>query len=215
MKKIFVFLLTGVCLVSAAFSQEYDIRKLKWGMSYDEVQQAEQLDTNFYKSEDLLGMKVEVLFGCGNKGLYSVTYSTQEKIFAAEALKVMKKKYGEPKSDLDYYYLLQIKNVLKIYPDAVILALEKEDFSGLAENRASSASGEKKLIKNALTKRYMWEFGNTTALLLDSIEGGALSYWSKTHFNESKQKFIAYIEELKKLAQKPAEKSKKDEGEKF
>lgn len=105
MKKNFVFFFISVMLVSFVFSEEYDIRKLKWGMSFEEIQRSEGLGNNFYKSEDLLGIRVEVLFGFDSKGLYSVTYSTRERFFANEARKVMKKKYGEPKSDLDYSHL--------------------------------------------------------------------------------------------------------------
>lgn len=214
MKKIFVFFLTGVILMSFVFSQEYDIRKLKWGMSFEEIQRIEGLGSNFYKSEELLGIRVEVLFGFDSKGLYSVTYSTRERFFANEARKVMKKKYGEAKSDLDYSYLLKVKNILKKHPDAVALAFEDGDFSELDDIRiADVVVNEKKVIRNALTKRDMWEFGSTIALLLDSHEGAALTYWSKTYHNENKKKFDEFFKELKKKVKK--KKKKNDEADKF
>jgi hypothetical protein len=215
MKKSFVFILASVILVSCLVSEEYDIRKLKWGMSFEEVQAIEGLGSNFYKEEELLGIKVEVLFGCDNKGLYSVSYTTRETTFAEDARKVMVKKYGEPKSGLDYALLVKIKDMLDHYPDAVMQVLENNDFSTLANVKgADSAVNEKKIIASALAKRDMWEFGNTTALLLKSIEGASLTYWSKTYHNESKKKFEAFLEELKKKAKK-VEKKKNTEGDKF
>ena len=214
MKKDFVFFLTGVMLVSFLFSQEYDIRKLKWGMPFEEIQRIEGLSSDFYKNEELLGIRVEVLFGFDSKGLYSVSYSTQERFFASEARKVMVKKYGEPKSDLDYSHLLKMQSILKKHPDAVILALEDGDFSELDDIQSEDVVvNEKKVIRNALAKRDMWEFGSTIALLLESHEGAALTYWSKTYHNENKKKFDEFIKELKKnVTQK---KKKSDDAEKF
>ncbi|MGD2086124.1 MAG: hypothetical protein PVH61_08075 [Candidatus Aminicenantes bacterium] len=214
MKKNFVFFLTGVMLASFLFSEEYDIRKLKWGMTFEEIQRAEGLGSNFYKSEVLLGIRVEVLFGFDSKGLYSVTYSTRERYFANEVRKVMKKKYGEPKSDLDYSHLLKVKNILEKHPDAVALAFEDGDFSELDDIRSTDAVvNEKKVIRNALTKRDMWQYGNTIALLLDSHEGAALTYWSKTYHNENKKKFAEFFKELKKKVTK--KKKKSDDADKF
>jgi hypothetical protein len=214
MKKILVFFLTSVMLVSFVFSEEYDIRKLKWGMSFEEIQRIEGLGSNFYKSEDLLGIRVEVLFGFDSKGLYSVTYSTRERFFANEARKVMVKKYGEAKTDLDYSHLLKVQSILKKHPDAVVLAFEDGDFSELDDIRSTDAIvNEKKVIRNALTKRGMWEFGSTIALLLDSHEGAALTYWSKTYHNENKKKFDEFIKELKTKVTK--KKKKKDDADKF
>ena len=88
MKKCFVFFLFTVTLMSFVFPEEYDIRKLNWGMSFEEIQRVEGLDNNFYKTEDLLGLSVEVLFGFDSKGLYSVTYSSRERVFANEARKI-------------------------------------------------------------------------------------------------------------------------------
>jgi len=214
MKKIFVFFLTCVMMVSFVFSEEYDIRKLKWGMSFEEIQRIEGLDSNFYKSEDLLGIRVEVLFGFDSKGLYSVSYSTPERFFANEARKVMVKKYGEAKSDLDYSHLLKVQSILKKHPDAVALAFEDGDFSELDDIRSADAVvNEKKVIRNALTKRDMWEFGGTIALLLDSHEGAALTYWSKTFHNENKKKFDEFFKELKTKVTK--KKKKSDDADKF
>jgi hypothetical protein len=214
MKKNFVFFLTGVMLVSFVFSQEYDVRKLKWGMSFEEIQRAEGLSSDFYKSEELLRIRVEVLFGFDSKGLYSVTYSTQERFFANEVRKVMVKKYGEAKSGLDYSYLLKIQSILKKYPDAVVLALEDGDFSGIDAIQSTDVVGsEKRALRSALAKRDMWEFGRTIALLLDSHEGAALTYWSKTYYDENKKKFDEFFKELKKNVTK--EKKKKDDADKF
>lgn len=214
MKKIFVFFLTSVMLVSVVLSEEYDIRKLKWGMSFEEIQRAEGLSDNFYKNEELLGVSVEVLFGFDSKGLYSVTYYTRERFFANEARKVMKKKYGEAKSDLDYSHLLKMKSILKKHPDAVALAFEDGDFSELDHiQSADPVVNEKKVIRNALTKRDMWEFGSTIALLLDSHEGAALTYWSKTYHNANKKKFEEFFKELKKKVKK--KKKKSDDADKF
>lgn len=213
MKKNFVFFLISVMLVSFVFSEEYDIRKLKWGMSFEEIQRSEGLGNNFYKSEDLLGVRVEVLFGFDSKGLYSVTYSTPEKFFANEARKVMVKKYGEAKSDLDYSHLLKVKDILIKHPDAVDLAFEDGDFSELDDIQSTHAIvNEKKVIRNALTKRDMWEFGSTIALLLDSHEGAALTYWSKSYYDENKKKFDEFFKELKKKVKK---KKKSDDADKF
>ncbi len=214
MKKNFVFFITVVMLVSFVFSQEYDIRKLKWGMPFEEIQRIEGLSSDFYKNEELLGIRVEVLFGFDSKGLYSVTYSTRERFFADEARKVMVKKYGELKSDLDYSHLLQVKNILKKHPGAVVLALEEGDFSELDDIQSTDVVvNEKKVIRNALTKRDMWEFGSTIALLLESHEGAALTYWSKTYHNENKKKFDEFIKEIKKNV--TPKKKKSDEAEKF
>jgi hypothetical protein len=214
MKKGFVFFLTTVMLVSLVFPEEYDIRKLNWGMSFEEIQKAEGLSNNFYKNEDLLGLSVEVLFGFDSKGLYSVTYSTHERVFANEARKVMEKKYGEAKSELDYPLLLKVESVLKKHPDAVMLAFDEGDFSDLDDlQSAHSVVNEKKVIRTALIKRSMWQFGNTIALLLDSHEGAALTYWSKAYYLDSKKKFEEFIKELRtKTTKKP---KKKDDSEKF
>ena len=214
MKKIFLFLLLSIIAVSFAFSEEYDIRKLKWGMSFEEIQRAEGLSDNFYKNEELLGVRVEVLFGFDSKGLYSVTYSSQEGFFANEVRKKKKKKYGEPKSGLDYSYLLKVKNILKKHPDAVALAFEDGDFSELDDIQSTNAVvNEKRVIRNALAKRDMWEYDNTIALLLDSHQGSALTYWSKTYHNENKKKFDEFFTELKKKVKK--KKKKSDDADKF
>jgi hypothetical protein len=215
MKKNFVFILASVILFSCLFSEEYDIRKLKWGMSFEEVQAVEGLGSNFYKEEDLLGIKVEVLFGCDNKGLYSVSYTTREQIFAEDARQVMVKKYGEPKSGLDYSLLVKIKDMLENFPDAVMQVLENNDFSALANAKGTDTTvNEKKILRSALAKRDMWEFGNTIALLLKSIDGASLTYWSKAYHEENKKIFEAFIEELKRKVKK-VEKKKTTEGDKF
>lgn len=215
MKKFFLFVLISIILVSIVFPEQYDIRKLRWGMSFEEVQRVEGLENNLYKAEELLGQKVEVFFGCDNKGLYSVAYSTKEKMFAGEARQVMIKKYGEAKSDLDYSHLIKVQNILEKHPNAVVPALDKGNYSELDNLKsADSILNEKKVIRNALIKRDMWQFGNTVALLLDSYEGAALTYWNKSYHLENKKKFEAFLIELRKKVTK-SPKKEKDESEKF
>ncbi len=211
MKKVFVFIFTAVMLVSFVFSQENDIRKLRWGMSFDEVQKIEELEDVFYKQEELLGVSVEVIFGIGGRGLYSVTYSAREREFAEKAGELLKKKYGDAGADLDYSYLIESKNILAQYADVVLKIYEENDFSTLDTVKSTDATiNVKKIIKAALSKRSMWEHGNTVALLLNSPEGIVLSYYSRPYHNENKKKFDSIIAELKKKAQKEAEKKGKD-----
>jgi hypothetical protein len=211
MKKAFVFIFTAVVLVSFVFSEEYDIRKLRWGMSFEEVQKIEALEDVFYKQEDLLGMTVEILFGIGGQGLYSVTYSTREREFAGKAGELLKKKYGDPKTDLDYSFLVKSKNILAQYPAIVLQIYEKNDFSKLDTVKSTDATvNVKKIIKAGLSKRSMWEYGNTVALLLNSPEGIVLSYWSKAYHYENKRKFDKLIAELKQKAKKEAKEKAKD-----
>jgi len=216
MKKLFVFILVVVFVNVSLYPDEYDIRKLKWGMSFEQVQEIEGLESNFYKSEELLGIKVEVLFGCNNKGLYSVTYSTRERFFAQEARKVMVNKYGEPESDLDYSYLLNVKSVLKKHPNLLLKFLDTGEPPNVEkiENLDFSAT-DKKILRAALLKRDKWEYGNTVALLFDTVEGSALSYWDKSHHYESKKMFDEFIKDLRKNTKIPEKKKSDSEGEKF
>jgi hypothetical protein len=221
MKKIFVFIVTMVILTALVFSAEYDIRKLNWGMSYDEVLQIEGLKSELYKKEKLLDLDAEVLFGLDSKGLHSVSYQTKETEFAIKARELLKKKYGEPKKALDYSFLIKSKNVLKQYPSQVVHIFDKGDFSVIYNLKSTDSSGgptgggadPRKIIKVALSKRSMWEYGNTVVLLLDSPEIIALSYCSKEYHNQNKVKFEAFLKELRKAVKK--EKAKTDEGEKF
>lgn len=211
MKKVFVFIFTAVILVSFVSSQENDIRQLRWGMSFDEVQKIEELKDVFYKQEELLGVSVEVIFGMGGKGLYSVTYSAREKEFAEKAGELLKKKYGDAKTDLDYSYLINSKNILDQYPDVVIQIYEKNDFSRLETVKSTDATiNVKRIIKAGLSKRSMWEHGNTVALLLDSPEGIVLSYYSKPYHYENKKKFNTILADLKKKAKKEIKKKATD-----
>jgi hypothetical protein len=215
MKKSFVFIFAVTILVSFLFPEKYDIRKLSWGMSFDEVQQVEGLKDALYKEEDLLGIRVEINFGCDSKGLYSVSYSTREKEFAEIAREQLKKKYGEPKTDLDYSYLIKSQNILNEFPDVVTQIYETGDFSKLEKIRSTDTTvNAKKIIKAGLSKREIWEYDNTAALLLDSPDGVVLSYWSKAYHNENKTKFTALIEELKKKVKQEVKK-KTDDVEKF
>ena len=51
-KSILLLLVSLVMLGVIGFSEEYDVRKLNWGMSYKTVKEIEGLDNNFYKTED-------------------------------------------------------------------------------------------------------------------------------------------------------------------
>ncbi len=198
MKKIFVFILLSVTVGMFLFSQEYDVRKLKWGMSFEELQKAEDLKTDFFKDEDIFGIKVETLFGIDLKGLYSVSYSTQDKNFAVEVLKVLRKKYGEPKTDLDYSFLMKVKDILKRFPRLIVQIYEKGNFNVLETELSPELSlNDRKIIRAGLSKRSMWEYGNTVVFLLNSPEGIVLSYWHKPYFLDNKKKFIDFMAELK------------------
>lgn len=203
MKKVLLLILVIMITGAFVFSQEYDIRKLKWGMPYDKVMAVEGLKDSLYKSEELLGMQVEVIFGCGTQGLYSVVYQTMNAEFVTRVTPLLTKKYGEPGSDLDYSFLMESKDILKRHPKAVVDILLKKDFTELNRIEASySGVDERKIIKGGLTKRKTWEYGNTAALLLDNVTGGVLSYRPKDLHYANKKKFDALMEELKKLAAK-------------
>jgi len=214
MKKFFVFFLAAIILSSLAVSQENDIRNLKWGMSFEKVQQIEGLKSEFYKEEEIFGIKVEILFGCDLNGLYFVSYSTQDKTFFDEISKVLVKKYGEPKSDLDYSFLLKSKDILKRNAEITILVYEKGDFSKLDANTEIPIN-EKRIMRAGLSKRSIWEYGNTAALLLNNVDGIVLSYWPKTYHYDSKKKFNDFMIELKKIAAENETKKKTEEIEKF
>ncbi len=211
MKKVFLVILIIVIIGAFAFSQENDVRKLKWGMSYSEIKEIEGLGDSLFKQEELLGMKVEVVFGCGNKGLYSVTYSSANPIFLEKASEVLNKKYGEPKKDLDYSFLMEAKEMLKQYPRAVVDIFFKNDFKELEKvGTAYSKTDAKRIIRGGLTKRNKWEYGNTVALLLDNVSVAILSYRPKTFHYANKKKLNELMEELKK---KVGEKKKTSNAE--
>jgi len=203
MKKIFLLALTIIIIGAFAFSQENDVRKLKWGMAYTQVKEIEALGDSLFKQEELLGMKVEVVFGCGNKGLYSVTYSSSNPMFVEKASAVLNKKYGEPKQDLDYSFLMEAKEMLKQYPRAVVDIFYKNDYKALEKiGTAYSNTDAKRIIRGGLAKRNKWEYGNTVALMLDSVTGAVLSYRPKTDHYANKKKFNELMEELKKKMEK-------------
>jgi hypothetical protein len=203
MKKIFLLALTIIIIGAFAYSQEYDVRKLKWGMSYTQVKEIEALGDSLFKQEELLGMKVEVVFGCGNKGLYSVTYSSSNPMFVGKASAVLNKKYGEPKKDLDYSFLMEAQGMLKQYPRAVVDIFYKNDYKALEKiGTAYSNTDAKRIIRGGLAKRNKWEYGNTVALMLDSVTGAVLSYRPKTDHYANKKKFNELMEELKKKMEK-------------
>lgn len=211
MKRFILFAVLVITLSTLVVSQGYDIRKLRWGMSFEEVKKAEALAEDFFKREELLGISVDVRFGFDYKGLYSVSYSTRGKEFAGKALAVLHKKYGKSTLGLDYSFLMQSRNILNQYPEAVINALEKADMAALEKVKNSD---ERKLIRNLLTKQAKWEYGDTVALLLDSPDVGQLSYWSKTHHYASKKKFAALLVDFKTKIKKNAAK-KTDDTDKF
>lgn len=214
MKKISILSLILIMIVPFVFAEENDIRKLKWGMSYDDVKKIEGLEDRLYKEEDLLGMKVEIVFGCSNKGLYSVIYSSSiNPDFFGKVYAVLEKKYGEPKEDLDYSFLIQSKEILMNHPVAVVDILYKNDYSELNQIAASYSNvNERKIIKGGLTKRKIWEYGNTVALLLFNAAGGVLSYRPKEHHYANKKKFDLLMKELKKEAEKKKKVSKADDN---
>ncbi len=203
MKKVLLLILVIMITGAFVFSQQYDIRKLKWGMPYDKVMEVEGLKDSLYKSEELLGMQVEVLFGCGSKGLYSVAYQTMNAEFVIRLTPLLTKKYGEPGSDLDYSFLMESKDILKRHPVAVVDIVLENDFTELNKIEASYSNvDERKIIKGGLTKRKTWEYGNTVALLLDNVTGGVLSYRPKDLHYANKKKFEQLLEEFKKTAKK-------------
>ena len=207
MKKFFLISLAVVFIGTSIFSQDYDIRKLKWGMPYNKVKEIEKLGDTFYKEEELLGMRMEVLFGCGINGLYSVTYSAINSEFVDRLTPVLIKKYGEPTIDLDYSFLMESKDIFKRHPKAVVDILEKNDFSELNQIEEYSNIDEKKIIKGGLIKRKVWEYGNTNVFLLNSMTGGVLSYRPKALQLENKKKFNSVLVEIKKLAKEAASSS--------
>jgi hypothetical protein len=211
MKKVFLFIFLAGLAASLVFPQDYDIRKLKWGMSFEDVKSAENLGDEFYKQEQLLGIQVEINFGFDYRGLYSVTYSTRDKEFGVKAGEVMRKKYGAPKSDLDYSFLMQSKVILMQHPKEVLAYMEKPDVTVL---ETISSGDERKLVRNVLTKQDIWQYGNSVALLLNSPDVAKLSYWSSSHFNGSKKKFASLVTELKSKLKKTVKK-KSDEADKF
>lgn len=208
MKKHFVFILTGVILVSFLTAQDFDIRRLNWGMSYEQVQTAEELKDNLYKEEELLGIKVETIFGFHKGGLNSVTYTTRKLEFGEQVKSVLINKYGTAQSELDFSYLISVKHILKKYPGVVIKAYEKDDFADL--EKSVKSSDEQKIIRAALSKRDKWQDGKTIALLLNSPVGVVLSYWSASYHQDSQKKAEAFIAELKKMVKKKTDKKKED-----
>lgn len=196
MKRIVFFLSLVLLLASLIYSQEYDIRKLKWGMPFDQVKQIEGLDNDeLFKEDDLLGMKVDVNFGFDYRGLYAVIYSTRGSEFALKADDVLRKKYGAPTIGMDYSFIMQSKDLLKQYPEVVLALYEKNDASLLDTIKSED---ERKLISNVLTKHNLWVYGNTVILLLKSSDITRLSYWYKVHQEESKKKFADLLITLKK-----------------
>ena len=211
MKRLILFTVLVIIMSSLLVCQDYDIRKLKWGMPFEDVKQAEALGEDFFKQEELLGISVDVRFGFDYKGLYSVIYSTRGKEFAGKASEVLHKKYGKSDIGLDYSFIMQSRAILNQHSEEVVNTYEKGDMSYLDKIKNSD---ERKLIRNLLTKQAKWEFGNTVALLLDSPDVGSLSYWAKVHHYENKKKFAQLLVDLKIKNKKNAAK-KTDDTDKF
>jgi len=207
MKRLFLGVLVVTVFFSFLFSDEYDIRKLKWGMTYSQVSAAEGLTNEFFKLEDVLGVKVEVVFNIGSKGLFSVTYSTRNIEFHTKAQNVLVKKYGEPEEDLDYSFLMQARLILLEFPDAVLEYMKKPSLAIL--NKIPSTDG-KLVFRLGLAKREIWQFGNSVALLVSGNDGVVLSYHSKNHYEESKKKFAELLETIKTKAKKYEQKQAED-----
>lgn len=219
MKKAFIismliFLITGI-LVWAQGNDDYDIRKLKWWMSYDEVVANEKLEDSLYKEETLLGMPVEIVFGCNNKGLYSVTYSTEDPQFAEKVIPVLNRKYGKPVMALDYSFLVNdAKAILEQYPKIVVAILDNNDYSLLntIEYQYDSEVDARKILKGGLTKRQMWMGGNTVASLLQQTLSTVLSYRPKDEHDANKKKFDSFYKALKDKVLKKKKQSESDEN---
>jgi len=216
MKKILLLVLLVIIFVVPGSSQEDDVRKLKWGMSYKTVKEIEGLGRDFYKTEELLGMKVEVVFNCGNRGLYSVVYSSKNVEFTERMAPLLIKRYGEPGTDLDYSFLMESRDILDEYPQAVVDIVVDKDFTELNQIGTSYANVDvKKIIKGGLAARQKWEYGNTVAMLLNDVPGGILSFRPKTEHYENKKKFEAFLEELKKQVKGKADKKSKKKDDIF
>jgi len=216
MKKVLLLVLLVIVFVVPGFSEEDDVRKLNWGMSYKKVKEIEGLGRDFYKTEELLGMKVEVVFNCGNRGLYSVVYSSKNVEFVERMAPLLIKRYGEPGTDLDYSFLMESKDILNEYPRAVVDIVVDKDFTELNQIGTSYANVDvKKIIKGGLADRQKWEYGNTVAMLLNDVPGGILSFRPKTEHYENKKKFEAFLEELKKRAKGKGDKKSKKKDDIF
>lgn len=214
MKKVLLLVLLIVVFVVPGFSEEPDVRKLTWGMSYKKVKEIEGLGRDFYKTEELLGMKVEVVFNCGNRGLYSVVYSSKNVEFVDRMAPLLVERYGEPGTDLDYSFLMESKDILKEHPRAVVDIVTDKDFTALNQIGTSYSNVDvKKIIKGGLAARQKWEYGNTVTMLLNDVPGGILSFRPKTEHYANKKKFEEFVEELKKRVKgkKDAKAKKKDD----
>lgn len=211
MKKVLLLVLLVIGFVVPGFSEEADVRKLTWGMSYKKVKEIEGLRSNFYKTEELLGMKVDVVFNCGNRGLYSVVYSSKNVEFMERVGPLLVERHGEPGTGLEYSFLMESKDILKKYPRAVVDIITDKDFTALNQIGTSYSNVDvKKIIKGGLAVRKKWEHGNTVTLLLNDVPGGILSFRPKTEHYANKKKFEAFVEELKKQVKgKTTKKTKK------
>lgn len=214
MKQSVVWVMAFIMMGALVFAQDYDIRKLKWGMSYDKVKEIEGLTDTLYKGEELMGMQVEVVFGCNNKGLYSVIYSAGTPSFATVASERLENKYGPPRKDLDYSFLVEQKEILMQYPKAVLGLYLDNDLTEFNRIGATYSNVDvRKIIKGGLTKRMMWEYGNTAVMLLENPMGAILSYRPKAHHELNKKAFQTLLEVLKKKAKEIKDTS--GEGDKF
>jgi len=118
--KVSLFLILAVLLISAvSFAQEkYDFRRVKWGMSKEEVKQSEGKEPVFEKEdglgykEELGGLDVVLFYYFRDNRLYQAAYSDMEKhTFRNKYIDDYKKfkellirKYGDPILDKQIWY---------------------------------------------------------------------------------------------------------------
>lgn len=203
MKKTLLFIIMTFLVVSLVQAQDNDIRKLKWGMGINAVKKIENLGDDNYKEEELLGSKVEVIFNCDKRGLYAVTYVTNDINFVDRVKPLLDKKYGEPGKGIDYSFLMEQKRILTKHAKIVVEIVAKNDYSGLNQLEASYGGvDERKVIKAGLSTRKMWSGGKTVALMLDDYNSAVLSYRPKQLHEENKKKFEVFIANLKSKVKK-------------
>ncbi len=211
MKKAILFILATGLFATLITADEYDIRKLKWGMPLDEVRKIENLTDTLYKDEILLESKTEVVFGLGTEGLEYVIYSTKDMTFLGRVTELLNRKYGKSTNILDYTFLLDAEKIMKANPEAILMAVEDDDFSGFFSiEKQKRGQGTAQALKAGLKKRKFWKKGNTAILLLDNIHEVYLSYRPLEIHEASKVKFKKIMKELKSMLNRREETKKKE-----
>lgn len=216
MKRAFFIILTISLLTTFISAEEYDIRKLNWGMTLDEVRKAENLTDTLYKDEVLLDSKTEVVFGIGASGLEYVIYSTKDMSFLEKVTNLLNNKYGKPTEVLDYTFLLDAEKIMKSHPQAILMAVEDRDFSGffsIKQNKKGRATAE--ALEAGLKMRKFWKKDKTAILLLDNMHEVYLSYRPLKIHEESRGKFAEIVKELKAQVNKKATRKKEKEASNF